>query len=313
MAITVTDVVSEFGNYYINEGQNMARLTQRLLRPGITAGFFQLRPTMDNLYRVADAEVSRVLQPFQKQFTPLGDTEFKPHSIPLYKMKVDVEENPHDIADIWLGFLEGQQLDPKEWPFVRFWLEELVANRMQEDFELNEAYAGAYAAPTPGTPGGAGTAMDGIAEVFSTLSARISTINSGVVPDGAEDFVSYVEEFVAGIEKEHRRRIDHVFMNEDLHLKYRQGKRSKYNQNYAQETDLDRVIDFPQCTVVGLPSMGESGKLWATLPQNRVRLVKKADLPMKVEGMKRLVNAYTDYSIALNFLRPESVFVSDQA
>jgi hypothetical protein len=28
--------------------------------------------------------------------------------------------------------------------------------------------------------------------------------------------------------------------------------------------------------------------------------------------MKRAVNAYTDYSIALNFLRPESVFTTDQ-
>lgn len=313
MAITVTDVVQEYGSYYINEGQNMARLTQRLLRPSITASFFALRPTMDTRYRVADAEVSRVLQPFQKAFTPLGDTAFKPHTIDLFKLKVDVEENPHDITDSWLGFLEGQQLDPKEWPFVRFWLEELVANRMAEDFELNEAYAGVYQAPTPNTPGAAGTAMDGIAQVFSDLSARINTITMGAVPAGAEDFVGYVEEFVAGIEKEHRRRIDHVFLNEDLHLKYRQGKRSKYNQNYAQETDLDRVIDFPQCTVMGLPSMGNSNKLWATLPQNRVRLLKKADLPMKVEGMKRLVNAYTDYSIALNFLRPESLFVSDQA
>lgn len=313
MAITVTDVVQEYGSYYINEGQNMARLTQRLLRPSITASFFALRPTMDTRYRVADAEVSRVLQPFQKAFTPLGDTAFKPHTIDLFKLKVDVEENPHDITDSWLGFLEGQQLDPKEWPFVRFWLEELVANRMAEDFELNEAYAGVYQAPTPNTPGAAGTAMDGIAQVFSDLSARINTINMGTIPTGAEDFVSYVEEFVAGIEKEHRRRIDHVFLNEDLHLKYRQGKRSKYNQNYAQETDLDRVIDFPQCTVMGLPSMGNSNKLWATLPQNRVRLLKKADLPMKVEGMKRLVNAYTDYSIALNFLRPESLFASDQA
>ncbi len=313
MAITVTDVVQEYGSYYINEGQNMARLTQRLLRPSITASYFALRPTMDTRYRVADAEVSRVLQPFQKAFTPLGDTAFKPHTIDLFKLKVDVEENPHDITDSWLGFLEGQQLDPKEWPFVRFWLEELVANRMAEDFELNEAYAGVFQAPTPNTPGAAGTAMDGIAQVFSDLSGRINSITMGAVPEGAEDFVSYVEDFVAGIEKEHRRRIDHVFLNEDLHLKYRQGKRSKYNQNYAQETDLDRVIDFPQCTVVGLPSMGDSKKLWATLPQNRVRLLKKADLPMKVEGMKRLVNAYTDYSIALNFLRPESVFVSDQA
>jgi hypothetical protein len=312
MAITVTDVVSEFGNYYINEGQNMARLTQKLHRPSITAGYFALRPTMDNLYRVADAEVSRVLQPFQKAFTPLGNTTFKPHSIPLFKLKVDVEENPHDIADIWLGFLEGQQVDPKEWPFVRFWLEELVSNRMMEDFELNEAYLGVHAAPTPGTAGAISTAMDGIKEVFTTEAARINISAMGAVPAGAEDFVSYVEEFVAGIEKEHRRRIDHIFMNEDLSLKYRQGKRSKYNMNYAQETDLDRVIDFPQCTVVGLPSMSTAEKLWATLPQNRVRLLKKGDLPMKVEGMKRAVNAYTDYSIALNFLRPESVFTTDQ-
>jgi hypothetical protein len=313
MAIDVSEVVSEFGSYYINEGQNMARLTKKLHRPSITAGYFKLMPTMDTLYRVSDAEITRVLQPFQKQFTPIGTTTFKPHSIPLYKLKVDVEEYPEDIVDSWLGFLEGEGIDPEQWPLVRYWLEELVAPKAEEEFELNEAYSGVYAAPTPGTAGAEGTGMDGLAQVFTTLAARINVIAMGAVPTAAVDFCNYVEEYVKQLEKEHRKRIDHLFMNEDLELLYKEGRDQKYNTNYSQDADVLKVKYFPNLSVVGLPSMGDSNKIWCTLPQNRVRMLKKANKPMKVESAKRLVNAYTDYSIALNFLRPESVFTTDQA
>lgn len=38
--------------------------------------------------------------------------------------------------------------------------------RMDEDYELNEIFFGKLAAPTPGTPGAAGTGMDGIRTII---------------------------------------------------------------------------------------------------------------------------------------------------
>ncbi len=313
MAINVADVISEYGDYYLDHGQNQSSLIQRLHRPSLTAAEFRTIPTKDTVVRMGTSEMSRILQPFQKAFTPIGDLTFKPNPINLFNLKVDYEEMPDDLVNSWLGFLEGEGVVRTEWPFVRWIMEVHIATRVAEDFELNEAWSGVAAAPTPGTAGAAGTAMDGIKQIMTDNAAKINTISMGAVPTADEDVVTYVEEFVAQISKEYRKRITKLYMNEDLHLQYRRGKRSKYNQNYAQEADLDRVIDFPQMSVMGLPSMGTDETMWCTLEANKVRPLKKVEFGnMQVrEFAARKVSIYTDYWTVLSFARMEDVFRTD--
>lgn len=313
MAIVLSDVITEYQGYYLDHGQNMTNLTKKLLRPSVTATHFALRPTTQTTYRMADAAMERVLQPFQKAFTPTGTITFKPWASDLFNLKIDKQEYPDEIVDSWLGFLEGEGIVREEWPFVRWMLEEHIIPQAMEDFELNEAFAGEYAAPTPGTPGAAGTAMDGIAAQFTRMGARKNTIAMGAMPEADVDVVGYIEDFFAQIDKEERKVIDKVFVNEDVHLQYRRGKRSKYNTNYTQESDLDRVIDFPNAMVVGLPSMGTSQTVWATRASNRVRPLKKSDTvkPVVKEFAARQISIYSDWWTVLTFNRPESVFTND--
>src|SRR5207237_4740652 len=137
-------------------------IQKKFYQPSETAAHFSVLPTKDTIYRVSFASLSRVLQSFQKAFTPIGTTTFKPNTIDLYNLKVDAQEYPDDIVDTWLGFLEGDGIDRAAWPFVRWFIEEHLIPKKDEDYELNEAYLGVYAAPTPGTAGAAGTSMKGI-------------------------------------------------------------------------------------------------------------------------------------------------------
>jgi hypothetical protein len=264
--------------------------------------------------------IDRVLQPFQKAFTPIGATTATPRSIDLYEMKIDLQETPDDIADSWLAFLEGDGIDRAQWPYIRWWLTEHVIPRANEDYENNEVYGGVYAAPTPNTAGAAGTAVNGLAKQITDNAALVNTITMGAIPGTAADFCSYVEEWfanigeVAGINgKLYRKAIDKVFMSETLHLLYRQGKRDKYNQNYAQDTDLDKLIDFPGTMVVGLPSMEGASKLIATLPNNRRRYIKRSPISsFKVgEYSPRQVSVYTDWWETCTFMRMQDVFVNE--
>jgi hypothetical protein len=145
------------------------------------------------------------------------------------------------------------------------------------------------------------------------MGNRKKTISMGLAPTTDAETVEYIEDFFAQIDKEERKLIDHVFVNEDMHLRYRRGKRSKYNMNYQMEADLDRLIDFPNCTVEGLPSHGTSDLIWATRANNRIRPLKKSDTakPVVKEFSARQVSIYSDWWTVLAFLRPESVFVSD--
>lgn len=315
MAIDVSDVIAEYGNYYLNHGQNQNDLMQKLHRPSVTAEQFLTLPTNDTVVRKGTSAMDRVLQPFQKAFTPIGTLEFAPNRIDLFNMKVDKMEYPDDIVDSWVGFLEGMnEVERERWPFVRWMLEVHVLEQAREDFELNEVWGGAYAAPTPGTAGATGTAMDGIKTIMNANAAKINTIATGAAPDAVEDVCTWVEDFFTQIEKEHRKRITKVYLNEDLHLKYRQGKRKKYNMAYAMDTNLDSLLDFPQAQVVGLPSMGTDETLWCTLEANKIRPIKRAQFAnFKVGSYSpRAVSVFGDWWTVCSFARMESVFRNDQ-
>jgi hypothetical protein len=51
------------------------------------------------------ASLDRVVQPFQKAFTPIGTFKFKPNEFSLYKLKIDMQEYPDDLEATYLGFL----------------------------------------------------------------------------------------------------------------------------------------------------------------------------------------------------------------
>lgn len=319
MSIVISDVITQYGAYYLDHGQSVQDLFKKLYRPSVTAAYFQARPTKDTVYRVGSSDLDRVLQPFQKAFTPIGTLTFLANPIDLFNLKIDKQEYPDDIVDSWLAFLEGDGIDRAQWPFVRWMLEVHIFTKAQEDYELNEAYAGVYAAPTPGTAGAAGTAMNGIKKVLTDYGARVNTITMGAIPVADIDFCTYVEDYVKAHGKEYRKRIDYVFMNEDLQFRYKEGKRQKYNLQYAQVGDLETVFHFPNAKVAGLPSMAGSNKLWSTLPTNRVRPIRKQPAStgsaqtMVKEFSARAISIYTDWWEVLGFLHPESVYKSDQA
>lgn len=318
MGIVITDIVSEYGSYYLNHGQNKNDLAAKFFRPSETAKYFAKQPTSDTVARNGAASIDRVLQGFQKAFTPIGNLTFKPNPVNLYQLKVDKQEYPDEIVDSWLGFLEGEGIDRAAWPFVRWMMEEHIIPQLHEDFELNEAYKGVYAAPTPGTAGAAGTAMNGIKKQIADYitAGRSVAIAMGAVPTDEIDFCTYVETFVASLPMELRKRIDGLFMNEDLHLRYKEGKRKKYNLQYAQTTDLETVFHYPNARVIGLASHNGSNKIWTTTPKNRKRWIKKENAitaPAVKEFSARAISIYTDWWEVLGFVYPEIVYATDQA
>src|SRR5690348_9748556 len=84
--ISAADVVSEWGAYYINQGQNMDSLISEIYTPSETAAIFPLQEIDDTIGRKVEANLDRVLQPFQKAFTPIGTAEFTPKEIPMYRL-----------------------------------------------------------------------------------------------------------------------------------------------------------------------------------------------------------------------------------
>ncbi len=322
MSINVSDIITQFGAYYKAGSDNAANLRNKLYAPSETAAFFQNRPTSDTIYRGTYASLDRVVQPFQKAFTPIGAITFEPNSFNLYELKIDKNETPDDLAATYEGFLADLDTnDRTQWPFVRWLIDNHIMPKKDEDLEINEYFTGIYAAPTPGTAGAAGTAMNGLKKTITDYNTGGRTnlgngpIAMGAPADDPSDFVVQIESFAASIPKILRPKIDFIFMNQDLGLRYKQGKKKLYNTYYAAESDLLTVSLFPNMVVQPLTSMGESNMIWTSIPTNRIRPQKRPNSGNALEVKEfspRQVSMFGDWWEALNFEVPEYVISNDQ-
>ncbi len=68
MSITASDIVTAFGSYYINEGQNLTRLNSALRQKAETPMYARPIVTENDVYRSANASLSEIVQGFQKAF-----------------------------------------------------------------------------------------------------------------------------------------------------------------------------------------------------------------------------------------------------
>ena len=324
MTITVTDIVTQFGAYYINEGQNLDRLKTKIYQMAETAGYFANRPTENTQWRSTFSQMNGVLQPFQKAWTPKATFSIEPNKFDLFKIKIDDDLQPDEIEATYLGFLANvEDLERKNWPFIRWYIESHLMQAKAEDHELLEAFLGVYAAPTPGTAGATGTSMDGLRKIIRAYNnAGRTGLGDGAIATGAlatdpGDFVEQVENWCDSVPYVFRNKLDYIFMSDANATLYKRGKRAKYGKDVqfinGTASNLDTVEDYPSIRIARLQSMGTSDMIWASPSINRIRPLKKGGLQniFQVESRQRTVSIFTDWWEALNFEVPEFIFHND--
>lgn len=321
-AINITDLKTEFGAYYNEGSQNLARIRKQIYFGNETAAFFQPINTQSTTYEMARDSFSRVAQPFQKNWSPAGAYTAEPVPIKLYGIKLDVEMYPDEIVESWLGFLASNDLDRKTWPLPRYLAEQHILPRHINDVERNEMFHGQYLAPpTPGTAGAAGTAMDGIRKKINDAYASDipaeNKIATGALSADPVTFVEQIETFCASIPELYRNTADiKLAFRGTNRSKWLQGMREKYNMNYTQidASDVFRVADHPNIQVLPLASWQNSEKIVASVSANAVMPVRNMMNigRFQIENVDRLVKIFTDYHQGIGFVRWDQVFTNDR-
>lgn len=312
--ITTTDLVTEFGSYYINQGQNMATLMQKLRQKPITPSICSPAVTENTVYRRAQSSLGSIVQAFQKAFTEKGTFEFKPRTIDLYHMKIDIALFPDDIVESWVGFLEDiNSNDRKNWPLIRYILEMDIIPQMMQDLEKKEYYKGILASVTPGTAGVTGQSMNGLRKWLKDgLSAHggdgsIRDLNAGSI--SSSNIFDKVEEIAD--------KLDTILEGEQLTMamspywvrKYLRDKRNTHGTDVNYDSNKLSVDFFDNCRIVGLPSMAGTDDIWVT-PSRNVKYIRRTSgmKTPKVEELKREVFLMTDWWEGLGFDLNELVF-----
>lgn len=314
MAITTTDIVREYGAYYIDAGQNKKRILNMLSQGSEIVKYATPIKTDDTIFRLANATFHSLVQPFQKTFTQKGGVDIVPNEIRQYRFKLDDEFMPDEFYATWLGFLTAQQVDRKEWPFVKWLIEVYYKNQIDQDMELNEYYKGVYATPQAGVAGEDGTGMNGVqhllragVEVGTINSIDIGELNASTIFDQIETFTDKISEVYQGIKM-------NVFLSRRWFKKYMQDKRVQGFYQKFSDKDIDSGIDFTPLNVIGLASMVGTEDIFCTPAQNFLHVAPATITKnsFKFEEAKRAVAVMADWAEGLGFGINQAVWTNIQ-
>lgn len=313
--LTTTQIVTEYGQYYVKEGQNRSRLFRALQQMPVTLEQHARHiRTTETKYRMANYKTGAVLQPFSTTFNPISDLEFIPNQIDLQKIKVNVRITPDEIEDMWLGFMSGNTTrNKKDWPIVRFLMEDYIAKQIGEDRENNMVYKGIRnnGGSTPGS------CLDGIKKQLMDGANKAEYPINVITGIGALDESSIfdqIEAFDEALPQIYRNQPVTIFVSPKWFRAFMKDRRSQTFYQLRNENDLDAAIDFTggRHRIVALPSMAGTDDLWATTPGNLLWLTIR-DMNTSSAEMQAIhydVDIMLDWWEGIGFACNQEVWVS---
>lgn len=312
--LSISRIVEEFGKYYLKEGQNRQRLTRTLMQPSVTLEKHATRiTTEETIYRAANYLFGSVIQPFSTDFTPVSNLKFIPNEIKLRQVKTDIKIIPNDIEDSWLGFLSANNCTIKEWPIVRFIMEDYVKKQIEEDRELKMVYTGKYdPSSDQKVPG---VCMDGIKQLLIDGVQRSEypiNVISGLGTPTAENILDYLEAFDAALPDLYYGEKVVIFVSPQIARWFLTAKRAAGHYFISSDESINYKIDFSHHEIWPCPAMAGTTDIWATTPNNLIWLTKRftpiSNMQMQVED--RFVKLLLDWWEAVGFRCNQMVWVT---
>ncbi|HYC29545.1 MAG TPA: hypothetical protein VEB42_12020 [Chitinophagaceae bacterium] len=319
--IDVDEVITAFGEHYINEGQNMDNLHMLPFEESDTKEAGTVIETDQTVLREANVEVQELLQQYQDDFTSKGGVGFKPVMIPLQNIKIDVGIIPHKLIKSWLGFLTNSGNDHETYPFIQWLVENYILKQAREDMEMKAIYKGVYAAPVEGTAGSPDKVMNGIEKLLNDL-ADLGAAADGIDPITTGDlsllsataFVTAIEDFWKSVPEKYRYNYSvDLNMSRAFRDKFKQGMRDKYNVNYQQTNQLLQLMDFENVSIAGRASMTNKKRIWTTPKFNLLLPVKgfSNKNAFDVQKENRKVKFLTDWWEGAGFVQPQLIWMNE--
>lgn len=315
-SISLTALRTAYGSYYADGSANMTNLYRKMFLSSSFDELFTVRRTKTLKLRFAGFDIDNVIQPFQLAYTDTGSISVTPSEIDLRMIKSDLLISSYNVYNDYIGFLHEQGKDQQSQPYVAFLLENVVAPRYADNWERLVAYSGAYAAPTPGTAGAPGTAINGVKTIINTAitNSTITALPLGAVPSDNELYVDYIEAAAELIDVADRDTPMTIAVSKADHTRFMAGMRSKYNLNYAA-ADLSKVYLHQNLTVKGYAAMGNSRKFWATPVGNAVKAVNMSpdgEALWRFQEEDRSLKVFSDHAVGLGFIDHSRVYTNPE-
>lgn len=282
-------------------------------------------PTNNTVIDQVNIQEEARFQQFQTAFLPLGGMKFTPNSIPLGRIMLESTLFPDVIAGTALDFLAQQNLDRAGAPIVGIWLQAMLRSA-KANFHKYETFKGVKAPIVDGVSTPQGGTIDGVREILDKANASLTAefhphilAPNGFtdVPNTAVEYVNYVEACWDLLPQEIKDlALPMVISKQKLEL-FKAGLVAKYQTTWNKLGYTVNIESFTEKlymrtgTLIGVPDMNGSNKLWVTVKRNAIRGLKNSNnLERWAVGVKDLkqVQASKDYYMGYGFLNYDWVY-----
>jgi hypothetical protein len=319
--LNVTDIVTDFGAYYLNSGQNVNDLLLPL-RSGndfyasLAKKSSKAAKDENSKWQRALVESTRVVQPWKSTFSPTDGGSLVALDTAIRTWKPDRKETPSESThENWLQFLEDMDKTPIEWPFIKWYMEVHIMEQIIEDMNTT-AWNGVYSAVAAGTtPGTLVQTVDGIKTKLAAhiTSGYITPIANGAVGSLTESqYCEYIEDIVAQVSGKLLKRPCVLKLSDTNFRKYKRGYRALHGTDGDFKGQEGMIVDTG-VKIEGYMAMNGSERVYITQEGNDVKV-----LPLKNEMGKIWLEA-AEYDvkilgygkIAFDFTDPRLVACND--
>lgn len=272
------------------------------------SAFDGLFPTM---YGVSDKAVGfnmfmdELTQAYQTAFVEKGTFKFEPETQEVKDVELAYEfKNLKELERNWIGVLLGanQTSSPIKLSFVAYIAEFMIKKIVQE--RDTRTGNGRYKAPTPGIPGKAINAADGVYEVLNDKIAerKIRVFNLGLITD-SNIHLQYrkAAEMLPSV---YRQMLQfEAWVPEGSIRKYNDALNASYGPSRPNRSDIDYIDGFKNIKLREVPYSNGRMRIFITLPGNVERLANKPNEHITGMRMKEEIK-----SVKMNNVWKEGTF-----
>lgn len=320
--ITVSQLVSEYGEYYDGNPENKNKLTEQLREKPRTAQAFKPHYTKGQatIEKLVNEEMDEVVQSYQETFTPKTTNAFPPNTIELFNLKIDFKGSPDKFRNSFLAQLDNPQSnqDRKTAPYVAHVMDQLMKQSVA-DRETKSYRNGRYVAPSSGTAGNAINAMDGLVYTFrEAVKAGGANFALSTDPSNVAQALDAFEEAANKLPSTFDGQKICFWADPTYVRNYLKDRRNTHgaDMNYR---DGNLVIDFSDIYGDGvgweikpLQALKGTGMIAVSPYDNVVHARPEDNMPeFQVDGLERQVSIYTDWWEGFGVVRNELIYVFD--
>jgi len=264
-ALTIDSIANALSQYCVLHSAQTTKALKQSLE------FETMLPMVscDHAYQGHDLKGGRILQPYQKPYTPNNTEEHYGELNTLEIGKVDLSFDWDEMMKFWdkwmCNWFEAGKSE-QDWTYPRYIMEQLVVPQLVEDLNLS-SWNGVQAAPTPGTAGQYLETFTGFKkhiEDFITAGKLTPKTIGVIAPTTAVDQFRQFCESVRADNEQYVNRPGKIYCSKSIARMYSfdyQAKNPRYIRNITNPEQLHDRVDTYNKQVVGLESMEGSDRM----------------------------------------------------